>query len=178
MEKTSYKRLPKILKINRIEKSKLKVSVLFSDGEDRILDFNKIFKKNWKVTKNDPEYVLLSPNEFAKVKLEHHTLSWHNVGLFMTGKNNEKIKVPFDVGADTLYELSQPDEKLSFSVGELVKRARLSAKLSQEKVAELSGTSRTYITKLENNSESDIQLMTLKKIVEAGLNKHLSINIE
>jgi len=48
MENKIAKRLPKILKINRIEKNKLSVSVLFSDGEDRILDFNEILKKNWK----------------------------------------------------------------------------------------------------------------------------------
>jgi len=173
-----YKRLPKILKINRIEKNKLRISVLFNNGENRILDFNRIFKKDWKITKTDPEYVLLNPSEFVKVKLDHHTLSWNNVDLFITGANNKKIKVPFDVGADTLYELSEQDDKLYFSVGNLIRKARMSAKLSQEKVATLSGTSRTYITKLENDNDVDIQLMTLKKIVEAGLNKHLRISID
>jgi transcriptional regulator with XRE-family HTH domain len=47
----------------------------------------------------------------------------------------------------------------------------------QDKVAELSGTSRTYITKLENDG-SDVEIKTLKKLVEAGLNKHLSISID
>jgi len=53
----------------------------------------------------------------------------------------------------------------------------MAAKLSQAEVAELSGTSRTYITKLENDG-SDVELMTLKKIVEAGLNKRLKILIQ
>ena len=44
-------------------------------------------------------------------------------------------------------------------------------------MAELSGTSRTYITRLENDKQ-DIEIMTLKKIVEAGLNRHLSISID
>ena len=171
------KRLPKILKINRIEKNKLLVSVLFSDGTDRVLDFAKIFEDEWKITKNDPEYKLLSPAEFAKVKVVNHTLSWSNVDLYITGVNNEKIKVPFDVGADTLYELSLPDAKLNLSVGSLFKTARQAANLSQEKVAALSGTSRTYITRLENGKQ-DVEIMTLKKIVEAGLNKHLSIFID
>jgi transcriptional regulator with XRE-family HTH domain len=51
------------------------------------------------------------------------------------------------------------------------------SKLSQEKVAELSGISRTYITKLENGKQ-DVEVRTLKKIVEAGLDKHLTILIE
>lgn len=177
MEYKANKRLPKILKINRIEKSKLIISVLFSTGEDKILDFNDILKNDWKVTKADPEYKLLTPSEFAKVKIVNNTLSWNNVDLFMTGTNGKKVKVPFEIGADTLFGLSKADEKLSLSIGSLFRSARLAAKLSQEKVAELSGTSRTYITKLENDG-SDVEIMTLKKIVEAGLNKHLSISIE
>jgi DNA-binding XRE family transcriptional regulator len=177
MEHKTQKRLPKILKINRIKKNKLKLSVLFSNGEDRILDFEKIFKKDWKITKADPEYKLLTPSEFAKVKVLNHTLSWDNVDLFITGAKGKKVRVPFDVGADTLYDLSEADEKLTVSIGSMFRSARLASNLSQEKVAALAGTSRTYITRLENDG-SDLEIMTLKKIVEAGLNKHLSISIE
>ena len=177
MENKAHKRLPKILKINSINKKQLKISVLFSNGEDRILDFNKIFKSDWKVTKSDPEYKLMNPAEFEKVKIANHTLSWDNADLFITGFDGKKKKVPYEVGADTLFELSEVDEKLNISIGSLFRKARLAAKLSQEKVAELSGTSRTYITKLENDG-SDVEIMTLKKIVEAGLNKHLTISIK
>ncbi|HWY34551.1 MAG TPA: hypothetical protein VNX68_07885, partial [Nitrosopumilaceae archaeon] len=76
MKNKNHKRLPKILRINRIDKKNLRVSVLFSNGEDRLLDFGQIFKKDWKVTKKDPEFKLLNPVEFAKVKVENHTLSW------------------------------------------------------------------------------------------------------
>lgn len=53
----------------------------------------------------------------------------------------------------------------------------MKAKKSQEQVAELAGTSRTYITRLENNKQ-DVDIMTLKKLIEAGLNKHLRISID
>ena len=172
-----HKRLPKILKINRIEKDRLIVSVLFSTGEDRILNFNNIFKNIWKIDKEDPEYKLFNPNEFAKVKVENHTLIWNNVILAITDFDNNRKKVSFDVGADSLYKLSEIDSKLNISIGTLFRRARFAAKKSQEEVAELSGTSRTYITKLENDKQ-DIEIMTLKKIVEAGLNKQLNISIE
>ena len=177
METISNKRLPKILKINRIEKSKQIISVLFSNGEDRILDFEKIFRKNWKVTRDDPEYKLLQPKEFAKVKVRGHTLSWDNVDLLITGLDGKKKKVAFEVGADTLFELSEPDEKRWISIGTMFKKARLAANLSQDEVAMLAGTSRTYITKLESDKQ-DLEIMTLKKLVEAGLNKHLSITIK
>src|SRR6187431_2520099 len=121
MGKTSNKRMPKILKINRIEKKTLKISVLFSNGEDRLLDFNRILKKEWKSTKADPEYVLLNPDHFVKAKVVNHTLSWDNVALYITGLDMKKIKVPFEVGADTLYDLSTEDEKLKISIGSLFK---------------------------------------------------------
>jgi len=177
MKDKIQKRLPKILKINSIDKKRLKISVLFGNGEDRVIDFDRVFKKDWKVVKGDPECVLFDPAEFAKVGLANHTLSWGNVDLFITGLDGKKKKVPYEVGADTLYELSEADEKLSVPIGSLLRRARLAAKLSQNEVAELSGTSRTYITRLESGKQ-DVEVMTLKKIVEAGLNKHLMISIE
>ncbi len=176
MKDKIQKRLPKILKINRIYKKRLAISVLFSNGEDRIIDLAGLMKE-WKVTKNDPEYVLFDPAEFAKVIVANHTLSWDNVDVFITGFDGKKKKVAYEVGADTLYELSEPDAKLSMPLGALLKSARLSANLTQKDVAELCGTSRTYITRLESGKQ-DIEVMTLKNIVEAGLNKHLTISID
>lgn len=176
METKNHKRIPKILKINRVNKKRLSISVLFSNGEDRILDFDRIFKKEWKVKKTDPEYKLLNPKEFAKVQVLGHTLCWENVYQVMTGFDGKKMKVSFDVGADTLYDLSEVDEKLTVSIGAILRKARLDLNLSQEQVADLSGTSRTYITRLESDKQ-DVEIMTLKKIVEAGLNMHLNISI-
>lgn len=170
-------RLPKILKINRIDKKELRISVLFSNGENRVLDFNDVFRNKWKVKKKDPEFVLLHPKEFAKVRLSNYTLSWNNVTIKATNIKGEITDVPFEVGADTLFELSKLDENHLFSIGSIFRKARLSAKLSQEEVAAKAGTSRTYITKLESG-KSDVELMTLKKIVEAGLNMKLLLDIK
>jgi DNA-binding XRE family transcriptional regulator len=142
-----------------------------------VIDFGQVFKGIWQVGPGDAEYLLLNPEEFAKVAIANHTLSWSNVDVFITGFDGQKRKVPFEVGADTLYGLSEIDEELAMPVGLLFKKARLAAKLSQSEVAELSGTSRTYITRLENGKQ-DVEVMTLKKIVEAGLNKHLAISIQ
>ena len=171
------KRLPKILKINYVDAKNLTISVLYGSGEDRLLNFKHIFKQEWKLNKKDPEYLLLEPKEFAKVQLENHTLSWPNVPSLISGKDGKKIKVPFQVGADTLYELSEADESSAIKIGLILKNARLAAKLSQQEVAVISGTSRTYITRLESGKQ-DVEVMTLKKIVEAGLNKHLMILIK
>ncbi|HQK96395.1 MAG TPA: helix-turn-helix transcriptional regulator [Bacteroidia bacterium] len=170
------KRLPRILKITKIEKSKLRITVLFSSGEDRVLDFNDILSNKWKVKKSDPEYKLYTHEEFSKVRLEDYTLSWHNIEITVKKVNGQKVKMPFQVGADVLYDLSVPAKSSKLSIGAMFKAARKSANLTQEEVANLAGTSRTYITRLENDMY-DVEVMTLKKIVEAGLNKSLVISI-
>jgi len=48
--------------------------------------------------------------------------------------------------------------------------------MSQQELALVSGTSRTYISRIENN-RSDIELDTLRKIIETGLGKKLEIKI-
>ncbi|MBK9402637.1 MAG: helix-turn-helix transcriptional regulator [Bacteroidetes bacterium] len=177
MKANEGKRLPKILKVNRIDAKNLKVFVLFSTGENRTLDFKKILKQDWHVSKGDLEYKLFNPKEFSKVKVNNHTLSWSNLEFEFLGLDKKTVKVPFEVGADVLYVLSTPDARNVFSIGALFKKARKASKKSQQEVAELAGTSRTYITRLENDKQ-DIELLTLKKLVEAGLNKKLKISID
>lgn len=177
MSKRSFRGLPKILKINEVDSEKLCLSVLFSNSENRILDFNKILQEVWQVEPSEAEYILHDPSEFVKVKLENNTLSWDNVIMHITDDDGNVVDSAFEVGADVLYNLSTPDEKRSHSIGELFRKWRIESKLTQEEVALKSGTSRTYITKLENGMQ-DIELDTLHKIVEGGLDKRLKITIE
>lgn len=90
MKISKSKRIPKILRINNIDKKKLRISVLFSNGEDRILDFKKILNDIWKVNKKDFEFKLLNPNEFTKVKVVNYSLSWDNIDVNITGSDNKK----------------------------------------------------------------------------------------
>ena len=177
MSNRSFRGLPKILKINEVDDKKLRLSVLFSNSEHRILDFKNILKNEWQVEPSDPEYLLLDPKEFKKVKLCNNTLSWDNVVLYMTGEDGSLKSTAFDIGADVLYKLSFPDEERSHSIGELFRQWRTEAKLTQDEVAMKSGTSRTYITRFENGMQ-DIELDTLFKIVEGGLDKRLKLTVE
>jgi len=177
MSNRSFRGLPKILKINEVDSKNLCLSVLFNNSEHRILDFKKILQDEWQVEPSEPEYILLEPKEFKKVKLENNTLSWGNVIMHMTGEDGNVVDTAFEVGADVLYKLSIPDDKRSHSIGELFRKWRTEAKLTQDEVAVKSGTSRTYITKLENGMQ-DIELDTLYKIVEGGLNKRLKLTVE
>lgn len=65
----------------------------------------------------------------------------------------------------------------AFAIGELIKEERLSAKLTQEQLAEKTGTKKSLISRIEN-SHSDIQLSTLYKLLEVGLGKKVLFKIE
>jgi len=64
----------------------------------------------------------------------------------------------------------------SFVVGEMIKDARKEAHLTQEALAEKTGTKKSYISRLENG-KIDIQISTLFKIFEKGLGKRIGLTI-
>ncbi|HCL06221.1 MAG TPA: transcriptional regulator [Chitinophagaceae bacterium] len=64
----------------------------------------------------------------------------------------------------------------AFIIGELIKIERERAHLTQEQMAEKTGTKKSYISRVENG-KADIQLSTLYKLVEQGLNKKLELVI-
>ena len=168
-------KIPRILKINWI--NELSISVVFNNGESRIIDFRKVLKRI-NVEKESPAYILFDSNEFAKVELTDNTLSWNNVEQYITMRNGEKMRVPFEIGADVLLKNSQPEKsELSLELGKLVREARLKSGMTQQDLALKSGTSRTYISRIEND-RSDLEIGTLRKIIETGLGKKLEISIK
>lgn len=168
-------KIPRILKINWI--NGLSISVVFNNGESRIIDFKELLL-DLNVKSDAPESILFEENEFAKVKLDEHTLSWDNVEQYISLQTGEKKKVPFEIGADVLLKYSKPEKQLSqMGIGKIVRDSRISNGMSQQELALLSGTSRTYISRIEND-QSDIELNTLRKIVETGLGKKLEIKIK
>jgi DNA-binding XRE family transcriptional regulator len=61
-----------------------------------------------------------------------------------------------------------------FIVSEMLKEARKEANLTQEQLAEKAGTKKSYISKLENG-KGNIQLSTLIRIFEQGLNRRIGL---
>ena len=61
-----------------------------------------------------------------------------------------------------------------FIISEMLKEARKEANLTQEQLAEKAGTKKSYISKLEN-AKGNIQLSTLIRIFEQGLNKRIGL---
>lgn len=168
-------KIPRIVKIEKI--AGLNIQCMFNNGESRLLDFDKIFKE-WNVSENDFEFPLFNPIELEKVKLRNYTLSWPNIQIRIAGMNGEIQNVPYEIGADLLYQLSEEIKDTSkFRFGSLIRNARIKAGLTQEQLAMRSGTTRFYISRIEND-KADLEISTFRKIVEAGLGKKLKLSIE
>lgn len=64
----------------------------------------------------------------------------------------------------------------AFRIGVLIQEIRVEKHLTQEQLAEKCGTTKSYISKIENNA-SDIRLSTLLRIISEGLGARLSLSL-
>ena len=69
------------------------------------------------------------------------------------------------------------DGYTSFMIGALILEARKEKGLTQTELAERVGTTKSYISKIENNIK-EVRLSTLQKIIELGLNGKLEFSIK
>ena len=65
----------------------------------------------------------------------------------------------------------------AFAIGEVIKEERRLAAMTQEQLAEKTGTKKSFISRIENG-HSDIQLSTLYKLLESGLGRKISLRIK
>ena len=65
---------------------------------------------------------------------------------------------------------------LAFRLGVMLKEARNDANMTQDELAQKTGTKKSYISRIERG-QSDIQISTYHKLIEIGLGKHLNISI-
>jgi len=64
----------------------------------------------------------------------------------------------------------------AFKLGVLIQEMREKQNLTQEQLAQKCGTTKSYISRIENNA-SDIRLSTLMRIVKEGLGGHLKLSV-
>lgn len=67
-------------------------------------------------------------------------------------------------------------DSLAIRHGVMLKEARTNAKITQEQLAEKTGTKKSYISRIEKG-QSDIQISTYYRLIEIGSGKHLNISI-
>jgi len=97
-------------------------------------------------------------------------------------KENKNITT-FDELLDAKYGKAGNPERTNFeikakafAIGELIKDERRLAHLSQQELADKTGTKKSFISRIENG-HTDIQLSTLYRLLEIGLGKKISISI-
>ena len=65
----------------------------------------------------------------------------------------------------------------AFKLGVILQEMRKHQKMTQEQLAKKCGTTKTYISRIENDA-SDIRLSTLMRIIREGLGGHLKLTVE
>ena len=81
------------------------------------------------------------------------------------GKRGTKEREEFEAGFE------------SFKLGVMLQELRKEQGMTQEQLAAKCGTTKTYISRIENDA-SDIRLTTLMRIVRQGFGKHLRMSVE
>ena len=69
------------------------------------------------------------------------------------------------------------EELETFRIGVLIQEARKRQKMTQQQLAEKVGTTKNYISRIENNA-SDIRLSTLMRIIREGLGGSLKLSVD
>lgn len=67
-------------------------------------------------------------------------------------------------------------DSLAFRLGVLLKEARSNVGITQQELADKTGTKKSYISRIERG-KSDIQISTFQKLIETGLGRKLNISI-
>ncbi|MBU3744721.1 MAG: helix-turn-helix transcriptional regulator [Sediminibacterium sp.] len=98
-------------------------------------------------------------------------------------KKNKKMLTSFSEHLDSQYgkrgslvRERYEEEFETFKLGVMLQELRKEKGLTQEALAEKCGTSKTYISRIENNA-SDIRLSTLNRIIREGLGAKLLFRV-
>ena len=101
-----------------------------------------------------------------------------------TKKENNKSITTFEQHLDkqygkigTIKRTNFEIKAKSFAIGEIIKEERKLASMTQEELAEKTGTKKSFISRIENG-HSDIQLSTLYRLLELGLGRKISLTIK
>ena len=99
------------------------------------------------------------------MKTNKNITSWNDHIDKKYGKKGTKTRNEFDEGFE------------AFKIGVLIQEARKKQHLTQKELAEKVGTTKNYISRIENNA-SDIRLSTLIRIIRDGLGGNLNLSFD
>ncbi|WP_221898774.1 helix-turn-helix transcriptional regulator [Robiginitalea sp. SC105] len=154
-----------------------KIYFISNNGDYRVIDIKKLFKKI-ELREGDFGYsILVDKDMFNSVELIDKSLAWKNVSQKMELPNGEFIDLYFHLDPIVTIQNSEFDSNPTnfLNYGKSIKQIRRHlVKISQEELGEKIGTDKQYISKVENH-KTDLELKTLRKIYEIGLDKKVCI---
>lgn len=102
----------------------------------------------------------------------------------MKANNENKNITTFDEHLENRYGIIGSPKRTefeikakAFAIGEVIKEERRLCSMTQEQLAEKTGTKKSFISRIENG-HSDIQLSTLYKLLEVGLGRKITFTIK
>jgi len=99
------------------------------------------------------------------MKTNNKITSWSNHIDKKYGKKGTQTRNEFEEGFEV------------FKIGVLIQEARKKQNLTQKELAEKIGTTKNYISRIENNA-TDIRLSTLIRIIRDGLGGTLNVSFD
>lgn len=100
-----------------------------------------------------------------KTKQENKLVSWDDHLDAKYGKKGTPTREKYE------------EEFEAFKIGVLIQEARKKLNLTQEELAMKVGTTKNYISRIENDA-SDIRLSTLMRIIRKGLGGHVKLTVD
>jgi HTH-type transcriptional regulator / antitoxin HipB len=130
-----------------------------------VILLNAFQKKSDRTPKQEIERAELLKSNTMTTKKRNKLVSWES----HLDKKYGKIGTP----KRNKYE----EEFETFKIGALIQEARIHQHLTQEELALKVGTTKNYISRIENDA-SDIRLSTLIRIIREGLGGHLKLTFD
>jgi HTH-type transcriptional regulator/antitoxin HipB len=100
-----------------------------------------------------------------KARIEDNLVSWDDHLDTKYGKAGTPSREKYE------------EELEAFKIGALIQEARKQRRMTQEELALKTGTTKNYISRIENNA-SDIRLSTLMRIIREGLGGQLKLTLD
>jgi HTH-type transcriptional regulator/antitoxin HipB len=99
----------------------------------------------------------------------------NNINSRLTSWDDHLDKKYGEIGTPSREKFEEEFE--AFKIGVLIQEARKKQHLTQAQLAEKVGTTKNYISRIENNA-SDIRLSTLMRIIREGLGGQLKLIVD
>ncbi len=99
----------------------------------------------------------------------------NQLAIYLTSFTNHLAEQYGERGTTAREEFEEGFE--SFKLGVMLQELRKEKGMTQAQLAEKCGTTKTYISRIENDA-SDIRLSILMRIIREGLGGHLKLSVE